>query len=430
MSKKSKKAASAVALSVILAAQSLMSVSAAGGSITADMSTKSPVIRVEVPTKMAVSVNEFEMGDTGSQITSGVFTMKNMSEIPVKVNVSSEATVGANTVLVATKKAAQDSTDAAKPAMWLAAVAAIKDNSGTLEYTTATDKTVGGLAGTEDNSTAFGTKDASNKSKAVQNFYLQAATGATYEGIFGGEVAAAGIGGADFYELEEITTVNNAATAATAAATQDIYIGTAPAANTPSTLTKVEKGTAESSITWSGSPKAYKLKDAPTKEADLAASTPYLYIKNATAPASGGAAAFRYAGALSGAKLGWSTTDLVSITITYDIVGISSTAYTDVAKADGSGLAYGFKADDTLTLAGSVLTAKIKVTDFQSGTLKLGDVVGALDETAGEWGGADDAVTFTLNDTWMNALKGKTFEVSVILKSGNTITKTFTVPAE
>ena len=81
--------------------------------------------------------------------------MQNKSEIPVNVKVTSKATVGADTTLVSTKKAAEDSTDTAKPAMWLAAVAAVKDNAGTLEYTTATDKTVAGLVGTEDNITAL-----------------------------------------------------------------------------------------------------------------------------------------------------------------------------------------------------------------------------------------------------------------------------------
>ena len=181
--KRSKKVVSAAAVSAILAAQAVMSAAAAGGSINVDMSTKSPILRVNVPTKMAVSVNEFEMGDEGSQITSGEFTMKNMSELPVTVKVSSEATVGADTVLVSTKQAAQNSTDATNPAMWLAAVAAVAENSNTLEYATGTDKTVAGLEGTEANITAFGTKDAtSNKSTVDQTFYLQATTAPIYKG--------------------------------------------------------------------------------------------------------------------------------------------------------------------------------------------------------------------------------------------------------
>ena len=73
--------------------------------------------------------------------------------------------------------------------MWLAAVAAVAENSTTnkLEYTTGSDTTVNGLEGTEGNITAFGTKDENNESEVIQNFYLQAATNATFKGITGGK---------------------------------------------------------------------------------------------------------------------------------------------------------------------------------------------------------------------------------------------------
>lgn len=434
-----KKMLSAAVVSAILAAQTLMPVAAAGGEITADMSTKSPVLRVAVPTKMAVSVNEFEKGDTGSQITSDEFKMQNKSEIPVNVKVTSKATVGANTTLVSTKKAAEDSTDTAKPAMWLAAVAAVKDNSGTLEYTTATDKTVAGLVGTEDNITAFGTKATDNTSEIVQNFYLQAATVATYEGITKGEVdaekaaATATIGGADFYELALLSpATDNEAGVNALAATQDVYVakGGAPADGTPAVLTKVEKGSTITASDWTAATsKAYKIADTPTKVSDLDNTKSYLYINGATA-AAGDSAAFRYIGALSSAKSGWSsTTDLTGINLKYEIIGISGTAYTEVAKDDGSGLTYGYKkVDDVLTLVDGVLTAKIKTADFQSGSLKIGDATAELNGKAGIWGGADDAVTFTFNSTWANAMKGKTCVATVNLKDGSSITASFDVP--
>lgn len=53
MKVRSKKVLSAAVVSAILAAQTLMPVAAAGGTIDADMSTKSPILRVAVPTKMA-----------------------------------------------------------------------------------------------------------------------------------------------------------------------------------------------------------------------------------------------------------------------------------------------------------------------------------------------------------------------------------------
>lgn len=431
--KRSKKAVSAAALSAILAAQAVMSVAAAGGSIDVDMSTKSPILRVEVPTKMAVSVNEFEMGDAGSQITSAAFTMKNLSEIPVTVKVSSEATVDAATALVSTKQAAVDSTDATKPAMWLAAVAAVADNSGTLEYATGTDKTVAGLAGTEANISAFGTKDATTNTSTVnQTFYLQAATAATYKGITGTEVdaAKADIGGTDFYKLTEIASATDAATTAAAAATKDVYMGPAPATGTPSTLTKIEKGTAAGSITFSG--KVYEIAATPTATASLVNTDMYLYIDSATA-AAGDAAAFRYIGALSGAKSGWSTTDLSAIAITYDITAISAKAYTEVAKADGSGLTYGYKAEEaariTVDATGLMTLNGVNNTNWKGGVVVLNGTEYAIGGASGSWVDAtSDPATFQFAPAWVTNIKGKQITVKVTLQDNSVIEETITVP--
>jgi len=349
ISKTKKRAASAAALSAVLAVQSLIPVSAAGGTIGADMSTKSPVIRVSVPTKMAVSVNEFEMGDEGSQVTSDKFTMKNLSEVPVNVKVTSTATVGATVAMASTKAAAKASTDKTNPAMWLAAVAAV--DAG--EYATGSDTTVKALTGTEYNVTTFGAKKADdNTSTAVQNFYLQAATGAAYKGITGAEVDAAKteIGnGADFYELTAVTpATDDAAGVAKLAETQDVYIAAGTVVGgTPQALTKIAKGTASASITgWTASAsKAFTMANAPTQGSALDNTKTYLYIDTATT-AAGDAAEFRYIGALSEAKSGWSTTELSAVSIAYDIVAISGTAYTAVAGDDGSKLVYGYQKEN------------------------------------------------------------------------------------
>ncbi len=443
MKVRSKKVLSAAVVSAILAAQTLMPVAAAGGEITADMSTKSPVLRVQVPTKMAVSVNEFEKGDTGSQITSDAFAMQNKSEIPVNVKVTSKATVGADTTLVSTKKAAEDSTDTAKPAMWLAAVAAVKDNAGTLEYTTATDKTVAGLVGTEDNITAFGTKAADNTSEIVQNFYLQAATAATYKGITGTDVdaekaaATATIGGADFYELTELSPASDDAAGVTAlAATQDVYIAKAgaAAAGTPAVLTKAEKGSTVNASDWTASAsKAYKIADTPTKASNLDNSKSYLYIDGATA-AAGDSAAFRYIGALSSAKSGWSsTTDLTGITLKYDIVGISGTAYTEVAKADGSGLTYGYKAESskiTITAGGLMTIQGLTGANYKGGVLTLDGTDYEIGKSAGNWVETETApATYQFSTNWKSQIKGKTVKVEITMTDGTKITETVAVPA-
>lgn len=343
MQGKWKKLTTATVASAIIAAQAVMQVAAAGGTIDADMSTKIPVLRVKVPTKMAVSVNEFQMEDVGSQVYSDEFTMKNLSEIPVSVEVTSTATLGTDVTLVGTRAEAETSTDTVSPAMWLAAVAAIQDNGGKLEYAEGDDVTVGALDGAEANATTFTSGDSGIT--AVQNFYLQKAENAEYTGIVGAE--AKDIGGADFYELTALTNGSDDADgAAVLAKDKDIYIAsTAPVAGTPQSLTKVAKGTAAAGITWPTSGVAYSIAASPAADATDAgnAAKLYLYVDSATA-AAGDAAAFRYAGALSSAKTSWSTDDLKGIKIVYDITGIPSPTYDEIAGDDGNGLTYGYRA--------------------------------------------------------------------------------------
>ena len=437
MKVRSKKVLSAVVVSAILAAQTLMPVAAAGGTIESTVTTTSPVLRVNVPTKLAVSVNEFEKGDKGSQITSGEFTMKNLSEIPVKVSVSSEAVLGTNTVLVSTKAATKETpTDATKYEMWLAAVAAVKDNSGKLEYATGDKTTVEGLEGTEGNITVFETKD--SKSTASQDFYLAAAENSSYKALSKedtkkeGVAATATIGGADFYALT-LASATTAADVAALAATQDLYMSAAePTDGTAVSLTKIVKGTVEGDITTAGftaTSKIYTVATTPTAYDDLnTAALPHMYIDNATAKA-GDAAAFRYIGALSTAKSGWSAAqNLSKVNIAYTIVGISDTAYTDVAGDDGKGLTYGYKAESSqISLSDGVLTIKgISLNDIENITFTVDDAEVVLSAKNGSWNAADAAdAVFTFNSSWKEGLKGTTCVITV----NDTITATIEVPA-
>lgn len=359
-----------VALTGALVASQALVGSAAGGTITADMSTTTPVMRVVVPTAMAVAVNEFEVGDAGSQITSGEFTMKNVSEIPVSVKVTSTATLG-DVTLVSTKKEAQDSTDAEHPAMWLAAAAAVAKNStsNALEYVggTAADKTAGALAGTEANVTAFATVTPEGGGTAthtaVQDFYLTAATDPQYKAVTGKDAKKIGAG-ADYYELTEANnTSDDAAGAAALAAVEDIYVAAqAPADGAGEELTPIAKGTAAADITWTSGQKAYKMAATATDFTSLADTTVYLHIDSATAPTAGGdVAAFRYVGALSSAKSdSWSSTsDLTAVTIAYAINGVSTNAFEKVADD----LTYGYMGEDVGPKAsGSLSTTNLSVT--------------------------------------------------------------------
>lgn len=422
MQGKWKKLTTATMASALIAAQAVMQVSAAGGTISADMSTKVPVIRVTVPTTMAVSVNEFQMGDEGSQITSSEFRMKNLSEIPVNVKVTSTATLDEDVTLVGTRAEAVESTDASKPAMWLAAVAAVNDDDGTLEYASGEDKTVKALAGTEANATAFAT--AEGKSTAVQNFYLKQASDAVYEAIVGSDASKIG-NGADYYKLTPDAGITDQNTLNAALADNDIYhVGAAPVAGTGQVITKTDKGGTASH----GSGVYYTIDDTPTAYATVEADTTgiYLYIKAAT-EAVGDAAAFRYAGALSSAKSGWSSnSDLTGIAIKYDIKGISGDAYATLAGDDGSGLTYGYKGEAatetsplTLNAAGLMTIEGFVLDDFDSASISVSgsDRTYVINSSSGKWDLDKDPVEYQFNETFVNLFKGKT--VSITIKQKN-----------
>ena len=67
-----------------LAATMVMPVMAAdGGSFDVNVTTKTGILRVEVPTTLAIAVDQFETSDTGTQIYSGEFPIANRSEVNV-----------------------------------------------------------------------------------------------------------------------------------------------------------------------------------------------------------------------------------------------------------------------------------------------------------------------------------------------------------
>lgn len=78
---KAKRFLSTVVAGALVAAQMAMPVMAAdGGEVEVDVTTRTAVIRVEVPTTLAIAVNQFEKGDTGSQVYSEAFDITNKSE--------------------------------------------------------------------------------------------------------------------------------------------------------------------------------------------------------------------------------------------------------------------------------------------------------------------------------------------------------------
>lgn len=432
MKTKCKKLMSAAVVSAIIAAQTLMPVSAAGntGKIESDISTKTPILRVQVPTSMAIAVDEFTSSGDESQISSAEFAMENKSEIPVKVTVESTLDYDKTKVSLALTKASIE--DSTKDEAWVAAVAMTDAGKYTADGSAGVD-----LAGTEDNVSTFG-----GSSKVKQSFYLKE-TATSLKFIKGDgtdlpkQIKAADLGFAQAYKLtQQAAALSDLVALEALVAAGDVYYINTTAFGTvadTNAIKLIEKGGTVEAADFNATYTYYTVVDADKDgvvlgelgDAVKTDNSVYVYT-DATAHADG-KAGFRYIGALSGHKTGWSNEDLKKVTINYTITGLPTTVYTEAAA--NNGLKYGYKKDDTLTFADGVITAKIKVADFKDGTLKLGDVVGNLDTKAGAWGGGDDAVTFTLNQAWADALKGQTFEVTVNLNSGDTTTAIFTMPA-
>lgn len=277
---RNKKLFSTVVATALATTMAMPVMAADGGTVDVDVSTKSAVIRVEVPTSMEIAVDQFESVDAGAQIYSTPFTMKNKSGVGVKIGVASTATATAD--LVSSVQAVEESTAAGGEA-WLAVAAQTEAGKYGAE--------VGELTEASANVATF---DGTTK-KAEQTFYLGKGTGAVeYKMLY---PAAAGKVGetsySQFYALTEVTTNSgseqtdlNAAIAA-----KDVYVSTEAAVDGIA-LSRVEKG---GSHTYSATEFYYTAADTVTAAGSVAATTPYVYAGTANV---GGEAAFRYIGKL------------------------------------------------------------------------------------------------------------------------------------
>lgn len=307
---RNKKLFSAVVATTLAATMAMPVMAADGGTVDVDVSTKSAVIRVEVPTSMEIAVDQFESVDAGAQIYSTPFTMKNKSGVGVKVGVSSTATATAG--LVSSVDAVEKSTAAAGEA-WLAVAAQTEAGKYGAE--------VGELTEASANVATF---DGTTK-KAEQTFYLGKGTGnVEYKMLYPAKANEAGdTSYSQFYELTAVTTNSGTEQADldAAIAQKDVYVATAAAAD-GNALTKVEKGTAH---TYDAAEFYYTAADTATAAGSVAATTPYVYAGTA---AVGGEAAFRYIGKLSeGKTTAWTKADISKISIAYTIDGVTASAF-------------------------------------------------------------------------------------------------------
>lgn len=335
---KGKKMLSMLTASALAATMVMPVMAADGGEVDVDVTTKTGILKVEVPTTLAIAVDQFETSNVGTQIYSDEFTIENKSEVNVKVGVTSTATVK-DGVALAAKRADVDTATAAGGTAWLAVAA--KKSASNYEAAGGNDN-FANLNEAAANVTTFAKNGTATT--AAQTFYLKksAASSATYTLL---KPSADGknndINYAQFYKLTALTTQPTTdATLQTAVNASDVYVVvTANAGNDGETVEKIEKGTTIGTPgpAYDGDNTYYTAAAAPTAKADLKAADIYVYgeMEKAAADAD---AAFRYIGELSTNKELWDATDISKIKIAYTIQGLPQSTYDDAVT---EGITYG-----------------------------------------------------------------------------------------
>lgn len=329
---KGKKLVSILTASALAATMAMPTMAADGGTIDVGVTTKTGILRVDVPTTLAIAVDQFETTDAGSQIYSEDFTIANKSEVNVKVSVTSTATVGSN-VTLASKRADVATATGTNGTAWLA-VAASLDGS---KYEA--NSKLGDLSEASANVTTFAKNGTATT--AAQTFYLkkgQADTD-TYKLLKpSADAKNNDVSYAQFYELTAIATqpTSNETLAAEVAA-NDVYVGSGTSGNETdgAVLTKIAKGSIvdASNNSWVSGKVYYTIANAATETKDLKAAKIYAYGE-LEKESTGADAAFRYIGALSSNKEVWSSTDVPTVNIAYTIQGLPQSTY-DAAVTDG-----------------------------------------------------------------------------------------------
>lgn len=330
---KRKKLLSMLAAGALAVTMAMPVMAADGGTVDVDVTTKTGILRVKVPTTLAVAVDQFETTDVGSQIFSDSFSIENMSEVNVKVSVTSTATVGSNVTLAA-KRADVATATGANGTAWLAVAA--KKGASNYEAASGNDN-FANLNESAANVTTFAKNGTAVT--AAQTFYLKKGTSnAAYKLL---KPSADGknndVSYAQFYKLTALgTSPTNDATLQTAVDAGDVYVvASTDVGIDGAAVTKIAKGTTVTggANAWAGTNTYYTAATAATPVADLKAADIYAYGE-LTKESAGADAAFRYIGALSSNKEVWDATDVPSVKIAYTIQGLPQSTY-DAAVADG-----------------------------------------------------------------------------------------------
>ena len=318
-SMKGKKLLSMLTAGALAVTMAMPAAAAESGSVEVDLTTKTGVLRVEVPTTLAIAVDQFELDKAGTQIASADFTMVNKSQMPVHVGVESTATV--NGVTLKDTVAEVEEAGASDVFAWMGVAAMTAKNT---YY-----GSKGSFADLNEASANVETFDAADSNKATQEFYLAKATGnETYKVMVPTAAGKANVSYAQFYELTDAS-VTDQATLDAKLKTNDVYVTTATTVEDGTELTLVKQG---GSYTWATGLQVYTAATNLTAVNALAANTKYVYAE--MSGTDGGAAGFRYIGKLSsGDKESWTKTDISKIKIEYTITSISPAAYAE-KKAD------------------------------------------------------------------------------------------------
>lgn len=445
---KNKKLLSTVVASSLAATMAMPVMAADGGKVDVDFTTKTPVIRVEVPTSILAAVDPLEMADTGTQIHSGDFTLVNKSEVPVGIDVESVVDLGTGVTLVDTKKKAVDSTDKTKSEAWLAVAAEVAAN----DYA-GTGKTIADLTETDKNVTTFETvtENSTTKSSASQTFYLDKAASGTTTYKIAAPVATPTAGStektaaqykeeltyAQVYKLTDITTGLTEATLLNTLKTQDVYECASTGTDDGKALTLIPAGSTSVSgfdattkkYYTAGTVNALTAEDTDTAN-KLADGSLYVYGEGGA----GEGTAFRYIGKLGKGKNSWSDSDIAKMHINYSIYGLTSEDYTAAEPEHGlyiSGPRMNVSATGLITITGLSEDANFAALRIKNpaGTFNANDdaVTWGLDNYSETTGGS---CTCQLGDGWMSSLAGQTgCEVYLDLTNNTTITVAISIPA-
>ncbi len=397
-----------------------MPVMAADGEVDVNLTTKKAVMRVQVPTSMAVEIDQYAIDEAGCQIACvDEFDMKNLSEMAVKVVVDSTVTLKSGVTLASGKEAASGS--ASGDVAWLAVAAQtsgdVYDDKNTTDV-----ETCGTLSELNANVTTF-SQSSATEGKAEQTFYLAKGNGTpSYKMVTSGD--AAKVKFARFYELTGEMASGDAVKEKLKES--DVYVASGDA------ITKYEKGTEDTSVTFTdGTHKGYVISGDAV---DATGNGKYMYGEMANADGKG-EAAFRYVGNLSEVNgEQWSKEKIQGIHIAYDISGVTADTYTEAEESCTYGLYQGVQGPKIslsstgyITITGLTAEKNYKSldVDYDDGNIAVGD--GTVWNTENYDASEGGDLGIQLSDEWKTWLSGQTITVNFTLTDNSKISATATL---